>query len=489
MASDPTQEQAPPELLLELNFVPTWARKPPGVNPYAGVEGEDRGDRRRPRGRWDERPRRRAPEGGERRGRPPSERGDRRRPSSREGFGGRGGPRPDRADRPRPAADRDRERQREAPGEFEDLPVTVSFVPERKRLGAVVRQIHSSSRAYPLMDVASLFLSDPEHYLVKIEVREEREVKDGPRLHQCAVCKAVFLDHAEAVAHALAAHAGEYYDAETVQSDPPPGNFVCVGRCRLSGVLVGPPNYHGFNEKVQELHRTRFAHMPLEAYRQQIEMLREPELIEKWKEECRTHTVYRPRGADPATPVMTWQEAEAHFMREHAPTLAQVVTRVLLPAATARKMEQGPLRRTVGEAWARESRHPMSLSLALRPAFRHMRLHLFSAGGGSASGGKAHRGATFVTPVRPRPIDPARAVATIREVLTFLQEHPGCTRRQLVEGLRPGMAPESHEVAAALSPLRWLIERGHVVEFFNGTLAVPTGGGAHRGKERAARSD
>jgi hypothetical protein len=26
-----------------------------------------------------------------------------------------------------------------------------------------------------------------------------------------------------------------------------------------------------------------------------------------------------------------------------------------------------------------------------------------------------------------------------------------------------------------ISPLRWLIERGHVIEFFNGTLAVPMG--------------
>ena len=39
--------QDKPELALDLNFVPTWARKPP-ENPYTGREDAGEGDRRRP---------------------------------------------------------------------------------------------------------------------------------------------------------------------------------------------------------------------------------------------------------------------------------------------------------------------------------------------------------------------------------------------------------------------------------------------------------
>ena len=64
----------------------------------------------------------------------------------------------------------------------------------------------------------------------------------------------------------------------------------------------------------------------------------------------------------------------------------------------------------------------------------------------------------------------------IREVLNHLREHPGCTRRNLMEALRPGLAPDAPEIKSVLTPLAWLVERGHIIEFFNGTLSVPLGG-------------
>ena len=77
-------------------------------------------------------------------------------------------------------------------------------------------------------------------------------------------------------------------------------------------------------------------------------------------------------------------------------------------------------------------------------------------------------------------MDPKHAVSTIREVLQFLSEHPGCTRKKLIEELRPEAAADSHEVNAVLSPFRWLIEKGHVIEFFDGTLSVPAASASRR---------
>jgi hypothetical protein len=58
-------------------------------------------------------------------------------------------------------------------------------------------------------------------------------------------------------------------------------------------------------------------------------------------------------------------------------------------------------------------------------------------------------------------------------VLTHLQTHPGCRRKELVEALRPGAAEDSAPAAEVLSPLGWLIEKGHILEFFDGSLSVP----------------
>jgi hypothetical protein len=39
--------------------------------------------------------------------------------------------------------------------------------------------------------------------------------------------------------------------------------------------------------------------------------------------------------------------------------------------------------------------------------------------------------------------------------------------------LCPGETQDSPVALEALAPLRWLVEKGHVIEFFNGTLSVP----------------
>jgi hypothetical protein len=65
------------------------------------------------------------------------------------------------------------------------------------------------------------------------------------------------------------------------------------------------------------------------------------------------------------------------------------------------------------------------------------------------------------------------AVEPIRAMLQLIREHPGWNRAQLVEHLKPGTAPGTEAAAELLNPLRWLIEKGHVIEFFNGTLSAP----------------
>ncbi|MBU0677668.1 MAG: hypothetical protein KJ626_06095 [Verrucomicrobia bacterium] len=422
------------EMILELNFVPKWARKPPAENPYKQFEKTDRRDNRR---------------GG---GRPSRGRRDQ-------------GGRSDRSSPGRARAPARETRQREyAPREEDWLPVDVSFIPERQQLGRLVRQIHDRGRAYPLMDLASMLLAKPELHLVKVEGRRQEDKGKGLSFYQCVVCKVAFMKSEDCLAHVLAAHSSEFYDMEEVDVGPPAGNFICIARCKRSGEILGPPNYHGYNERVREVQRTRFPHLTLEEYRNQIETVHDEELIEKWKKQCSTQRVYRPKGAAAESSGMNWQEVEAHFAEQHA--AAQVVKKhkVIFSEAAAQRLEDSALKRSVHDAWMRESRFPRTISFALRPAFRHMRLELFKVNGGH----------TFVTGIPPRPIKPDQTIDSIGEVLRYLEDNPGCTRQSIVDNLRPGKAPESEEVAQVLNPLRWLIERGHVIEFFDGTLAVPS---------------
>jgi hypothetical protein len=346
--------------------------------------------------------------------------------------------------------------------ETADLPpVQVSFFPERRQLSSLVRQIKAARRAYPVMDIASLVLSKPEYYQVKMEVGRESA---DTRIYQCSECQTVALDHAALVAHVLSAHVDAFFLVETREVEAPTGSFSCVAKCGICGELIAPPNHHSYVERVQELHRTRFPDMPIEEYRGRVQTVHDPDAIERWKEQCRKQTTYRPKSGS-AEP-MRWADAESYFMRHAAATAITTGRRAVLPAKVAQETPDRQLQRVLRTAWNRENKFPRSVLFALRAAFRNMHLHVF----------KTPKGITFVNHTQPCVLSSEYVVDSIRDVLDYLKSHPGSMRDDLVKALRPAAGLDSNEVREILSPLSWLVEKGHILEFFNGALAVPLAG-------------
>lgn len=272
------------------------------------------------------------------------------------------------------------------------------------------------------------------------------------------------LDRDSLAAHVVEEHVDLFFDVTEETSDPPSGVFVCVAKCGYSGVLLGPPNHHGYAEAVQRVHAERYGHMDLETYRKQIQTSHNPEDVERWKEAYSKRTIYHLRKTGEE---MSWSEVRRHMRTEVAPAAGQRVRRAVLTEKEAHAIREPAIRRTIRAEWQEESRFPLHLSFALRAAFRHRGLHLFKTGRGQG------KSVNFVTAVKPVPLDPESAVPEIREALLFLHAHPGCTRKAMVDALRPGAAPDDDEVRTLLQPIHWLAEKGHIIEFYNGTLSVP----------------
>ena len=454
------KQESAQELVLDLNFVPQWARKPAGENPFTDYEGR-RG--REDRGRASKR------RSGPPRGARPGARGggNVRKP----GPNYAGGVRPERQNR-RSAQDgesshaaHDRRPRDTRRPPFVRLPFRITFVPDKKQLGAVVRQLRHSHRAYPIGEIAHLLMSKPAYFLVKFEAHPPSASSNSqttPSLYQCTSCNEVFRDESQACNHILAQHLSEVYDSEEISVDPPTGQFVVVARCRKSGILLGPPNHHSYNDKLRELHASRFKHLPFDAFLKQIETIRDPEQIEAWKEQVSHKTVFFLKDTREPEGGLTKAEAEAAFMEGPGANMLHRQHRMLVPGVVAAEFKDQDLKRAVQAAWHREQDRPLFMPRALKPAFRHMGLHVFKAGG-----------QVFVTAVKPYPVDPAHAADFLQEVLSFLERHPGSTRVQMLEALRPGKDSEAPEVHEILQALHWLVEKGGVIEFFNGMLSVP----------------
>jgi hypothetical protein len=278
----------------------------------------------------------------------------------------------------------------------------------------------------------------------------------------------VFLDRATASAHGLDRHFERFCRREEQEVEPPRGQFICVARCTLSGTLLGPPNYHAFNDRVAEVQRRLFPHLTPEEYRRRIEMVHDPALIEQWKDGMKRQTTYRFGEGESAVCFTRFQDAEAHFREHHLPQLVCETDHAVMPGSVSADLNDPVLGRALREAREREQRFPLRLSITLRLAFRHFGLHTFKAGGGA-----------FITSVPPSAMDPGQAIPAVREILEQTAARPGGTIPELMQALRPGVAPDSRDGAEIASHLRWLIEKGHVIEFSDGRLAVPSRSVSH----------
>jgi hypothetical protein len=254
------------------------------------------------------------------------------------------------------------------------------------------------------------------------------------------------------------------------QSEPIKGNFTSVARCRLSGVLLGPPNHHAYQPQLRSLYEQRFSRrMSFPEYQRQIEIVANPEAVERWKEEARSVTTYVTLQEPPPLTFKSAAETERHFRQTYLPGLLRSSADLTVDGVVSRRLADRSLGRVIEDAWAHEYRSPSKMMQELIGAFRQVGLHVF----------RHRKGMLFVSPVRARPFKHGTASVSpaVVAILEALTGKPGINRKQLLERLpqEEGAEPGSEErrKLALASDLHWLISEGHVIEFNDGALDLP----------------
>jgi hypothetical protein len=426
----------------ELKITPDWLKESPSQNPYANYQGDEgvREGRRgkpthgkgpRPGGpeRRDNRDKR-APGSDRRPGRPG---GDRRTG---------GGRRQDEGPRRQPAPD--------APAQPQPAPVAIEFLPEPGFVEVLARQLKAVSHAYPLLEIARMFMAEPERQRIRLQVS-----KDGVELFQCGENGPVALDRSQLVNDGFHAQFGKLYAKEVIQKEEIRGNFTNVARCRHTGVLLGPTNHHTYQAALRRLYDERFSRrMSYEDFQRNIEIVTDPAVVEQWKEQARSVTVFK--TLDDAGPRTFETEAEAlrDFRERHFDKLV-----------TSGKAFE--ISGTVSRALADRALFPAQMIFHIRRVCIANGLHVF----------RRDKNAQFVSTVRPKRFrgDLITLAAGVAKILSTLEKKPRCTRHELAAQLLPQDPnhPGLQQLKEALaSNLHWLIHAGHVVEYHDGRLEI-----------------
>ena len=461
---------------LDLEFLPVWAQKPNEAKPYADYAGEER-SRSRGRGDWGDRPPRRRDDN---RGRDFKGRDAKGGGRDRNRDGGRD-PKFQKRDGKRPFDKRKDFRRNEAP-QRPPLELDLSIQPEKNGVESLARQIKHTGRAYPLFDIARLILAKPERYLVVLKTRKKEDGSVAQPLFFCQVDETVWLSEDQAVDHVLSRHFSTFYKTEKTEIDPPKGTYTFVAQCGMSDQILGPPNYHGYQEKLRSLHADRFSRLPFDVFKSRVKIVHDEEVVKQWLDDQSWKTEYIAINLPEEAKLESREAVREHFRQHHLSNLIARVDNVALKASVFSKKTPPRMQNLVRYELDDQRRFPLKVVNVLSQEFSSHGLQFF----------KRKKSVTHVSVSRPHHLnlDQTPVSDSIRDIVTFVVGNQDCTRRMILdkfvpepdkpksaEALPEGDAPEvepplSPERTAVLSALHWLVHQGPVVEYANGQMEI-----------------
>jgi hypothetical protein len=279
----------------------------------------------------------------------------------------------------------------------------------------------------------------------------------------------------------LKKHFATFYQSERTATEPPKGKYTFVAQCGISGVVLGPPNHHDYQNQLRKLHAERFSRMPFEVYKSRVKIVRDEEVVKKWVEDQSFKTEYICLNMPESQKLENMEAVEKHFREQHKPNIIKQVEAHTITGAAARSLRSPDLVRLVRTVWEDQRRFPLQIATVLSQQFASHALQFF----------KVNKTITHVSVARPHFLDMALTPVSngVKSIVDYINANPKCTRRKLIESLSPSPAPAPVPVVAEGQPaaapesagptpeqnaligdLHWLIHQGHVIEFANGTL-------------------
>jgi hypothetical protein len=409
-------------------------------------------------------------------------------------------------------------------GPYDSPYYSVTFYPEDTSFNTLVQTIRKSCRTIELFEIARTVVAKTDRFVVVVTHKTPATAASAPRASAegapaaaepvAKPAKPVFYisvpdgmpfetDDA-AVAHVLSKHLDKFFDSAEVEVEPPKGNFQVINKCGITGELLGPPNYHRYNQIVQQHYAAKVAgRMGLEAFRSRIETVRDPEVVNQWLAKMKKTTRYTwkvgvkpapaavaptPTTAEESTPAVapestsvestpaenpapeapaenaapapaalsfdSLEDARVHLLANARDKVVRTSESARLHGKVAEQMPPGEIRRAIEGALERQQRFPLDTANALRGRLRREHFTIFK---------KGSKGVSYVCAVKRRFRVPGQTFAdSIGALITFIETNPMVRASELpvkflgianaAIAAKPAAAPAGEAAAATEAP-------------------------------------
>ncbi|MEN8791783.1 MAG: hypothetical protein ACN4GF_04860 [Lentimonas sp.] len=313
--------------------------------------------------------------------------------------------------------------RRHAPAVFNPT-VKVDLYPQDEAFEALVKRLRSTARTYQLFEIAHLLLEKPERYVVVVSNIGKAGEAPTP-LYFSVPGHLPFETEEAAINNVVANNLDQFFEVEEIEIEAPKGNFPMVNRCTITGVLLGPPNYHRYQEFLQAHFAARISGMSFDRFQSKVETVKEQEQIDTWAESMKKGSRYTVKDHQEGEPESFESlEAARHFLIQHRKD--KVVSsgdHVRFAGRDIENLPKGDIRRSV-EAYVEQQLHfPLEAANNIRGRLRRHKFTVYK---------KGSKGVSYVCAVK-RKFRDGKAVFTdsINNLIDFVEKHPNTSASKL----------------------------------------------------------
>lgn len=342
--------------------------------------------------------------------------------------------------------------------------IEIAIRPHKQAMDVLIANLKKSYVTYRLTPLIQLFLGKNERFDILITALQ-------PDTLFCLQKEnLLFLTKESAFNYLIKKHWPEVFEKEVVPLSPIQGRFISINRCGITNVLLGPPNYHLYNDLVKEHYRQHLVqNYSWEFFLQQIKNERDPSFVKQWQKEMAEHPIFRLKSKpkiyfDSFISAQRYLQQHLHAMKDSV----KPCSAFSLSYADLEKIKDSILKEQIYQKIKDELHSPISLGCFCRTRFRHAGLHLYKKRKGSSY-------TSFLCSVKRkiRSENDRDLSNELARIADYIEKHPMIDLQTCMDifCVNP-KHPEDPRNLKTKKDIIMLIKMGYVTQFENGELYV-----------------
>ena len=375
----------------------------------------------------------------------------------------------------------------------------IKIYPQDETFETLIKQLKSNFKTYQLFEITRLILEKSDRFVCLINRATKNADDSVEPIFFTPEDNLPFDTEEEAINHYCEQYLENFFDVETVEVDPPKGNFTVVYRCPFTKDLIGPPNFHLFPELLKAHHSANIKNLSIEDYQKKLESLSEENFINEWLESTKQQKHYRLKSENQQEEVAkefkTIDGAKRFLIENHKDKIVRNSSNFRFSCAQLDNLPKSNLKSSILQSIDAQRRFPLDTANNIRGRLRRHKFTIYK---------KGSKGISYVCCVKRKFRDDTTVFTdSINDLITFIEKNQnigiqilpykflsipkpksGAEKKSDEENLEVAekesvtQSSENHseqeslKITEVIRNVRWLITEGYVTEYSDGKLWV-----------------